>query len=133
MDVKVDIRALGAAQIIQSQGLGEQGDAQRFHTANCLRRIVKYMPQLTGATIKLTIAQTSVDVPEIVTQEPQARYLFEGVSMAGNPRKPTGVPLNYTKTFNPQAGSHWDRALVANEGAALAADLQRYQNRRSTK
>lgn len=95
-----------------------------FHTKNVLRRIQKYMPYRTGATIKLTVAQTDPRVPEIVTEEPQVVYLYNGVSRSGK-------PLNYTKTKNPLAGGHWDRALVAAEGDALAADLERYIGKRS--
>ncbi len=105
-------------------GLDEQGDAQMFHTKNVLRRVQKYMPYRTGATIKLTVAQTDPRVPEIVTEEPQVVYLYNGVSRSGK-------PLNYTKTKNPLAGGHWDRALVAAEGDALAADLERYIGKRS--
>ncbi|MFR3972328.1 MAG: hypothetical protein ACLTZH_03285 [Subdoligranulum sp.] len=57
---------------------------------NVLRRIQKYMPYRTGATIKLTIAQTDTHVPEIVTDNPQARYLYYGMSKSGK-------PLNYTQ------------------------------------
>lgn len=106
------------------KALDEQGDAQMFHTKNVLRRVQKYMPYRTGATIKLTVAQTDPRVPEIVTEEPQAVYLYNDVSRSGK-------PLNYTKTKNPLAGGHWDRALVAAEGDALAADLERYIGKRS--
>ena len=129
MEVKVSLRLPSADEILNGRGLDPAGHAQQFHTANVLRRIVKYMPHLTGATIKLTAAQTDVRVPEIVTREPQAAYLFYGVSMAGTPRAPTGRPLRYTKTKNPLAGPRWDRALAAAEGAALAADLRRYLKR----
>lgn len=112
-----------ASRIVQDHGLDSRGDVQRFHTQNVLRRIQKYMPYRTGATIKLTIAQTDISKPEIVTDTPYARLLFYGVSRGGR-------PLAYTKTKNPQAGPRWDNALSAAEGAALAADLQRYINRR---
>lgn len=72
----------------------------------------------------MTVAQTDPRVPEIVTEEPQAVYLYNSVSRSGK-------PLNYTKTKNPLAGGHWDRALVAAEGDALAADLERYIGKRS--
>ena len=122
MDVKVTLQRPSVDKILGSTGLDPAGRVQQFHTANVLRRIIKYMPHLTGATIKLTAAQTDVRVPEIVTQEPQAAYLFYGVSVAG-------TPLHYTKTKNPLAGPRWDRALSAAEGAALAAELQRYLRR----
>ena len=112
MRVTLDFPA--AEEILQEVGLDEQGDAQMFHTKNVLRRIQKYMPYRTGATIKLTVAQTDPSVPEIVTEEPQAVYLYNGVSRSGK-------PLNYTRTKNSLAGGHWDRALVAAEGDALAA------------
>ena len=116
MRVTLDFPA--AEEILQEVGLDEQGDAQMFHTKNVLRRVQKYMPY------KLTVAQTDPRVPEIVTEEPQAVYLYNDVSRSGK-------PLNYTKTKNPLAGGHWDRALVAAEGDALAADLERYIGKRS--
>ena len=72
MRVTLDFPA--AEEILQEVGLDEQGDTQMFHTKNVLRRIQKYMPYRTGATIKLTVAQTDPRVPEIVTEEPQAVY-----------------------------------------------------------
>lgn len=92
MRVTLDFPA--AEEILQEVGLDEQGDAQMFHTKNVLRRVQKYMPYRTGATIKLTVAQTDPRVPEIVTEEPQAVYLYNDVSRSGK-------PLNYTKTKNP--------------------------------
>ena len=97
MRVTLDFPA--AEEILQEVGLDEQGDTQMFHTKNVLRRIQKYMPYRTGATIKLTVAQTDPRVPEIVTEEPQAVYLYNAVSRSGK-------PLNYTKTKNPLAGGH---------------------------
>lgn len=88
MRVTLDFPA--AEEILQEVGLDEQGDTQMFHTKNVLRRIQKYMPYRTGATIKLTVAQTDPRVPEIVTEEPQAVYLYNAVSRSGK-------PLNYTK------------------------------------
>ena len=52
MRVTLDFPA--AEEILQEVGLDEQGDTQMFHTKNVLRRIQKYMPYRTGATIKLT-------------------------------------------------------------------------------
>lgn len=107
---------------VEALGLGRDGPVQQFHTANVLRRIQKYMPYRTGATIKLTIAQTDTHVPEIVTDNPQARYLYYGVSKSGK-------PLNYTHTKNPLAGPRWDEAVMTAEGDAMAADLARYMRR----
>ena len=138
-----------ANQIIKDKGLAPDGDAQAFHTQNVLRRIKKYMPFLSGALYKMTQIQTDIRKPEIVTDAPQAKYLFYGKVMVdpklkvagfmtpegwrsrkGVVKVLTGRYLEYTKTKNPMAGPRWDRALSAAEGKAMAEDLQRYMNRR---
>lgn len=130
--VKVDTRPVNA--ILKAKGLTVDGDVQRFHTANVLRRIVKFMPYRTGATIKLTQTQTVVNEPRIITAAPHAKYIYFGKVMVGDPPKQvTDRDLQYTKTKNPQAGPYWDRALVAAEGAAMRNDLQRYVNRKAGK
>ena len=146
--VKLDIKP--TQQIIQKLGLDPGGDVQRFHTNNVLKRIKRYMPFVSGSLYKLTVAQTDISKPMIVTRAPQAQYLFVGKKMVnaktgkgpayipnigfrykrGTVLKTTNIPLNYNKTKNPSAGPRWDRALVANEGKALVSDLQRYIDRR---
>ena len=121
MNVKIQIDP--AARILRRHGLDASGGAQRFHTNNVLKRIQKYMPYRTGSMIKLTIIQTDINVPEIVTEAPQAKMLFRGRSRSGN-------PIRYTKTKNPHAGPRWDKAVSIAEGNAMAADLQRYLQRK---
>lgn len=136
----------GAAELIRRKGLGADGPAQMSHTQNVLRRIKKYMPHRTGATYKITVIQTDIRKPEIVTDTPGAHYLFVGEVYGPNiPRRengvivgwwsppvkhPTGRKLKYDTTKNSQAGPRWDKALVAAEGDALLADLQRFIDRR---
>ena len=136
-------------QILKDKGLDEAGDVQRFHTANVLKRIKRYMPFVSGMTYKVTVAQTNIAKPEIVTDVPYGKYLFYGKVMIdpklgiagfmtpegwrsrkGCTKVQTGRDLQYNRTKNPRADPRWDRALSANEGAAMAADLQRYLNRR---
>ena len=136
-------------QILKDKGLDPGGDAQKFHTANVLRRIKRYMPFVSGMTYKVTVAQTDISKPYIITDAPFAKYLFYGkvmidpkLGVAGfmtpegwRSRKNcvkvlTGRNLQYTRTKNPNAGPRWDRALVAAEGKAMVADLQRYLKRR---
>lgn len=136
-------------QILKDKGLNETGDVQQFHTANVLKRIKRYMPFVSGMTYKVTVAQTDIKKPEIVTDTPYAKFLFHGKVMIdpkmgiagfmtpegwrsrkGSVKVRTGRDLQYNRTKNPLAGARWDRALSANEGAAMAADLQRYLNRR---
>lgn len=148
-DVRVTVKMKPVTELLKDKGLDANGKTQAFHTQNCLRRIVKYMPYLSGTLIKQTIIQTDIHSNLIVTQAPQARYLFYGKVMVdpkyrcggflgndgwfsrpGVTKVLTNRDLTYTKTKNPQAGPRWDEALSTNEGRALAADLQRYIDRR---
>lgn len=150
MKFKVKLDLPSATQLVRSLGLEAGGDVQRFHTQNVLKRVKSYMPYLSGGLYKLTVAQTDIEKPEIVTVAPQAGYLYRGKKMVnaetgkgpanipgvgfryrkGTILKATREPLNYTKTKNPKAGPQWDKALVANESDAIVADLQRYIERR---
>ena len=144
MKVKLDIPS--AAELIKRKGLGPDGHVQRFHTANVNRRIGKYMPHLTGdLETKLKFTHGN----HIVVLGPYAKYQYYGKVMVDSVtgKGPANIPdvgyrfrkgatlaltdrnLEYTKTFNPQAGPFWDRALVAAEGDALVADIQRYMER----
>lgn len=136
-------------QILRDKGLHETGDVQQFHTANVLRRIIKYMPFLSGMLIKLTIAQTVISRPEIVTDAPEGEYLFRGKVMVDPKNRAAGFmtpegwrsrkgcvkvrtdrDLRYTKTKNPRAGPRWDLVVSTREGKAMAADAQRYIERK---
>lgn len=147
--VKVNSRPV--AEILRRKGLDINGDVQQFHTANVLRRIVRYMPYRTGATIKLTQAQSPISKPAINTFTPYARYLHEGKVMVnaatgkgpgvipgagprwrkGTQLKATERPLEYTVTKNPEAGPHWGQLLMEKEGDAMLADLKNYVRGRS--
>ena len=147
--MKVKLQLPSAAQLIRAKGLAHDGDVQRFHTQNVLKRIKRYMPYVSGATYKITVAQTDINKPEIVTNTPYAHYIFIGKKMIdpkinasgfltpegwrsrrGSVKVLTAENLKYNKTKNPAAGPRWDRALVAAEGKALVADLQSYIDRR---
>lgn len=120
MNYKVEINP--PSQVIKRLGLDKSGKAQMFHTQNVLRRIQRYMPFRTGMFIKKTIANTNIKKPLIVCVGPGARVLFNGVA-------PSGKPLNYTKTKNPQAGPYWDKRLSAAEGKIMAKELENYVRR----
>ena len=147
-EIKVKMKPVEA--IIKSHGLATGGDVQRFHTLNALRRVVKYMPYRTGATIKLTQAQSPVSGDAINTFVPFARYLHEGKVMVnaatgkgpayipnvgyrfpkGAQLEATDRPLTYTTTKNSEAGPFWGRRLMAAEGDAMLNDLKNYVRRR---
>lgn len=142
----VKVNSHPVEEILRRKGLDVDGDVQQFHTANVLRRIVRYMPYRTGATIKLTQAQSPVSQPEINTFVPYARYLHEGKVMVnaatgkgpgvipgvgprwrrGTQLKATDRPLKYTTTKNPEAGPRWGERLKAAEHDAMLNDLKDY-------
>lgn len=147
--MKVKLQLPSASQLIRSKGLANDGDVQQFHTKNVLQRIKRYMPFVSGATYKLTVAQTDISKPEIVTEAPHANYIFRGKKMIdpqinasgfltpegwrsrrGSVKVLTDEPLNYNRSKNPAAGPRWDKAVVAAEGDAMVSDLQRYIDRR---
>ena len=143
-ELKVDTKPVEA--ILAKKGLNITGDVQRFHTQNVLRRIVKYMPYRTGATIKIMQSQSPVDKPYINLATPYARYIHEGKVMVnaetgsgppvipnvgprwrrGTKLRATERPLTYTKTKNPEAGPHWGERLMAAESDAMLDDLKKY-------
>lgn len=128
--ISVNMRPVN--RILKAKGLTAGGDVQRFHTANVLRRIVKYMPYREGMLIKQTVAANPVSKPYIVSPGPAARYLYYGKVMIGKaPKVVTDKSLVYTKSKNPLAGPFWDRRLKAAEGRVLQADLQKYVNRKA--
>lgn len=127
--VAVELRPV--REIIRKKGLAPGGAVQRQHTANVLRRIVRYLPYRSGETIKQTIIQTDISRPEIVTRSPYAKYIYYGKVMVGKaPKRAIDRPLKYTKDKNPLAGPRWDRRLVSAEGKLLARELQDYLDRR---
>lgn len=125
MKLRLDLPS--AAVLADRKGFGPDGHVQKFHTANVNRRIGKYMPHLTGTLETNKIVRGT----KIIVLGPYAKYQYHSKVMVGPaPKVLTDRDLEYTKTFNPQAGPYWDSALVAAEGDALVADVQRYLNRR---
>lgn len=146
--VRVDMKPV--KQIMARLGIDARGDVQRFHTANVRRRIQKYMPYRTGATIHLMIAQSPVETPMLHVNVPYARMLYYGKVMVdpetgiagfltpngwrsrrGVAKVVSSRDIQYDKTKNPKAGPFWDRRLSAAEGRQMAAELQEYVRRRA--
>lgn len=147
--MKTTVKMEPTQKIIHNLGLDQRGAVQKFWTATVLRRIQKYMPYRTGETIKLTVAQTDTNKPEIVTDTPYARMLYYGkvmvdpktgkagfltengwMSRKGVKKVPSGRNIEYTKTKNQQAGPYWDRRLKAAEMQSMEQELQSYIDRR---
>lgn len=127
---RITVNMKSVDRILKEKGLQRGGDVQRFHTANVIKRIQKYMPYRSSALIKLMIAQSPVSEPFVRIDAPQARYLYYGKAMEGKaPKTVTDRDLRYTTTKNPQAGPFWDRRLLAAEKKAMQSDLQQFLDR----
>lgn len=146
--IKVDMKPVSA--VMDRLGVTARGDVQKFHTANVRRRIQKYMPYRSGATIKMMIVQSPAEEPFIHVDAPYAGMLYNGKVMVDPKTHAAGFltengwrsrkgvkkvvssrDIEYDKTKNPQAGPFWDRRLIAAEGDAMRQDLQEYVNRRA--
>lgn len=125
--VKVNMKPI--QQILKEKGLSRDGDVQRFVTNTINRRIGKYMPHRSGALE--TKQKHVVSATEIEVLGPNATYQYYGKAMEGKPPMTvTDRDLQYTKTFNPQAGPFWDKRLMASEGPQIRQETQDYINRK---
>lgn len=148
MKITGHIKVNAPQQIMKRIGVTAGGAVQRFHTANVMRRIQKYMPFRSGVTIKLMIAQSPTSEPFINVITPYARFLYYGKQMIDPEINTSGFltnngwrsrkgavkvvsdrPLKYTTTKNPQAGPFWDKRLKAVEGKVMQSELQKYVDR----
>ena len=117
MRVGIDVSMLPVKKIMEGLGVAERGRVQQFATERILFRMRPYMPYLTGA---MEERQTQATSPTTIhVGAPYARYVYNGVSASGR-------PLEYTTTHHPKAGPHWDDALMKEEGALIAEELQDY-------
>lgn len=148
--IKVDMKPVSS--VMKGLGVTARGDVQKFHTANVRRRIQKYMPYRSGATIKTMIIQSPAEEPFIHVDVPYARMLYYGKVMVDPQTHAAGFltengwksrkgvkkvvsnrDIVYDRSKNHQAGPLWDRRLIAAEGDAMRQDLQEYVDRRAGK
>lgn len=117
MRVRVDVSMLPARQIMEGLGVTERGRVQEYLTDRIKFHMLPYMPYDTGSMADL---QTHITSPTTIhVGAPYAQYVYEGVSRSGK-------HLEYTKTEHPKAGPHWDRAMMQEEGAQIAEEVQAY-------
>ena len=121
--MKVTLDLPSAQELIESKGFSKNGKVQLFHTNNVSRRIEKFMPKRSGA-LRGRLKQIQGG-SEIKVNGPYAKYQYHGMVMAGRaPKHVTSKPLQYGT-----GGPKWDRALVAEEGKVIEAELQAYIRR----
>ena len=123
--IRVRVKMKPVNTILTRMGVKPDGDVQMLVTNTVNRRITRYMPFRSGAlATKLKHIKSAT---EIEVLGPYARYQYYGKVMEGPaPKAVTDRDLKYDKTKNPLAGPFWDRHLMNNEGAQIAADVRRY-------
>ena len=127
-------------------GVNKTGDVQMQVTRIVNQRITRYMPFRSG--VKVLKSPTEIEV-----LGPYARVTYYGEVMVdpvtraagfqdadgqwksrkGVPKVRSGRQMNYSQHKNPLAGPFWDRRLMATEGKQIAAEVQRYVNRKAGK
>lgn len=147
MGTKIKIEMPSVSALCKKKGIDPNGHVQLKFTSVINRRIGEYMPHLTG-TLETKLKYIASPT-EIVVNAPYARYQYYGVKMVdsvtgkgpakipnvgyrfrkGATLRPTNIPLNYTKTFNPKAGPYWDRRLMAEETDDIENEMQNYLKR----
>jgi len=102
-------------QIMKGLGVEKDGDVQHKLTDLIMENIRDFMPQESG---RLVGSMRKMASDRIRVDTPYSRFLFFGVTASGS-------PVRY-RNLNPNGGAHWDRRMVAERGAKIVADLQRY-------
>ena len=146
MKMRVEMKPI--ATILVRLGVDKNGDVQLYLTTVIKNRMIRHMPFSSGTmATKLTFVKSPT---EIEVSGPYAMYQYYGKVMVnaetgrgpalipgvgyryrrGASLKVTNLDLQYDKTKNPRAGPFWDRALMANEGKAIAADVSKYARRK---
>ena len=134
MSTRITVKMQPINRIVTRLGVDKQGDVQMQLTRIINKRITRYMPYRSSAlSTKLKVIKSPT---EIEVMAPYARYQYYGKVMIGPPPKTvTNIDLSYegSKTKHPLAGPYWDKHMMANEGMAIRAEIQRYVGRRGKK
>lgn len=129
MSVKVQFSA--PDKILSRLGMRPGGDNHRFFMRRAADRMKRYLPYRDkGRMVDKQTQGIRYDLGEFHYAGPEAAYLYFGKAMAGKPKKPIDKNLVYTKSPNANAGPFWDRAMMQNEGKALADETTEYMRRK---
>ncbi len=92
-------------------GIEVNGEAQRYFTNECYRRMDKYVPKKTGNLRTIVDVRINDITYEMPYAEKQYFTLFS----------------NYT---TPGTGPYWDKKMVSAEGDLLVKDMEKFIDRR---
>lgn len=112
----VKTRLPNSMQTRQILGVDNRGAIQDFVTNEIMKRIVPYIPKLSGE-LRASLQKDSSILLSVKSS--YARVQFFGVTKSGR-------PFNYSPLGGAKAGSHWDRRLVADEGKQIVAAANKF-------
>lgn len=147
--MKVKVILPNAGNLIQRKGLDKNGWVQKQFTNMVSGRIVRYMPASSATRVLATKLKFIKSPTEIEVLGPYAKYQYFGKAMVnaktgkgpalipgvgyryrkGTILKVTNRDLDYSDSYNKDAGPFWDRALMAAEGKAIVNDMQELVDR----
>ena len=128
--VKVEMKPVNI--LLTHLGVSKTGNVQMQTTRIINKRITRYMPFRTG--VLATKSKHIKSATEIEVLSPYARYQYYGKVMVGPaPKVVTEKNLVYTTSKNTKAGPFWDKRMMAAEGKQIAAEIQRYVERKAGK
>ena len=110
------------SEIKTKLGVNPNGPVQNYFTAQCGKRMDKYVPFDNGGLrrYKLSYNYVSYEVP-------YARYQYKGVREDGTHQI---NEANRNRSKHPLASSYWDKKMVSAEMTDLEADLQNFIDKR---
>ena len=151
MSTRVQVKTKPVNTILTRLGVDRTGDVQMQTTRIINQRITRYMPyRFSTLSTKLKYIKSPT---EIEVLGPYARVQYYGKVMvnAATGKGPMNIPgvglrykrgtvlkvtdrdMQYDTTKNPKAGPFWDKRMMAEEGAQIAAEIQEYVNRKRGK
>ena len=109
--------------ILHQLGIEKGGKVHKFLTEECARRMDRFVPYREGNLAHTTVRNgrttSNVKTGKIVYAQPYASYVYYGISKSGK-------PLNYTKTFHPNAGPYWDERMKSVDMVKIINAVQDY-------
>ena len=128
-----------------------QDDTTMLEVYNTLaRRCDPYVPMAEGNLSQSVFAQVTPEYIQYGNESvPYAHYQYTGevygpnipiiengiivgwFSPKNKPKHPTGRPINYSTEMHPKATSHWDQAMMRDEGEEFCKDVENILTRRA--
>lgn len=138
MNLKVNINP--PKKLISDRGLEPMGRTQQYIDNECMRRMVPYMPFLSGALSKSSTLGTVIGTGEVKQNVPYARYQYYGKLMVssitgsawskGEEKVLTDKDLVHNKAYHPKAGPYWFERMKADHKDRILKGAQKIADRR---